>query len=193
MKKLNKQSLYILLSVLVIVLVAGGIVLVLGKTRKIDNNSTDNEIVEQTNNTNNQTDTDPIESNFINKSSLSGGESGEYYYLKDIQFIKQLDFDRVEIQFIARGEAENIPAYNLKITDSLMSIIFSDTSDFDINKGISTFQGEKKQLIEGWIIQEIALNYPKDDSLIEIGIDCIGADFGYRVQEENLRLIIDLK
>ncbi|MFH1749451.1 MAG: hypothetical protein ABH837_00910 [bacterium] len=193
MKKLTKQSLFILLSALIIILITGGIVLVLGKTGKVDESSTDKGISEQTNSTKNQADTDSVKSGFINKPSLSGGESGEYYYLQDIQFTKQSDFDRVEIQFIARGEFENIPAYNLKITDSLLSIIFSDTSDFDINKGTSTFLGEKKQSVEGWVIQEIALNYPKDDSSIGIDIDCIGADFGYRVQEEELKLIIDIK
>ncbi|MFC1656725.1 hypothetical protein ACFL14_02040 [Patescibacteria group bacterium] len=193
MKKLTRQSLYILLSALIILLIAGGIVLVLGRTANLGNDSMDDETIEETNNTDNQTNNGSENLGFVNDSNLSGGKSGEYYYLQDVLFDKKVDFDRVEIQFIARGKSENIPAYNLQITDSLVSIVFSDTSDFDINKSVSTFEGEKKQSVEGWNIQEIVLNYPKDDSSLQIDIDCIGADFGYRVQEENLKLIIDIK
>ncbi len=193
MKKLTKQSLYILLSALIVILITGGIVLVLGKTGKLTTDSVDNEKSSEITTDETQNNSELKESGFINKSSLSGGKSGEFYYLEDTQFIKQSDFDRVEIQFIPRGEDENIPAYSLQITDSLLSIVLSDTSDFDINNSISTFKGKKQQLIEGWIIQEIGLNYPKDDSSIGIDIDCIGADFGYRVREESLKLIIDIK
>ena len=104
-----------------------------------------------------------------------------------------MGYDHIEIEFLPRGDSQNVPAYKLKRENSFLSLTFSDTTDFDINAGVSTFVGNKQQTVEGFVAREIVLNYPADDSLIGISIDCKGTDFGYRITEEDLKLIIDLQ
>ena len=196
MKKLSKNFLYIIFIGLVTLGIAGGIILALGKNNTwFQSDSQDTEKIQEKENLSDESNSSTAsKSDFSHSASYTGGNSGEYYFIKSFSYSKEVDFDRVEIEFLPRGDVQNIPYYTLKRENSFVSITFSDTVDFDINQGRSTFEGEKQQNIDnGWIVQEIALNYPKDDSMIKVDIDCIGADFGYRIREENLKLIIDLK
>lgn len=191
MKKIAKQSLYTFVGALIILGITGGVILALSKTGLLSKDSRGTNVGKEEKNAEQKTTS--TKSDFLHEPTFRGGNSGEYYYLKSFSFNKESDFDRIEIGFLPRSDSSGVPYFNLEQENSFLSITFSDTIDFDINEGKSTFEGEKQQAVEGWVAQEIAVVYPKDDSMVEIDIDCIGADFGYRIHEENLKLIIDLK
>lgn len=187
---MKKSILYIIATVIVVAGVAGGVVLSLGIVPK---NSSNQDSGNSTQKEGNSNPTNSSQSKIFNTGTSTGGQQGQSFYIKNFSFEKKEDFDRITIDFQGRGTNSGVPYFTINPVESTLSVIFSDTSDFDISRGQSIFNGEKNITVSGFVVSGVALSYPKDDSSIGVTIETNTAEFGYLVDEQNLKLVIDIK
>lgn len=190
MKK-KDRTLYIVLAVLIVLGLAGGIVLSLGGP--IAKKSEDENEKKATGEEQIKSSQDGSSQIVFNTGKSSGGQEGQYYYIAGFGFENSEDLDQVTITFQERDKDSEVPFYTVEPQEMSLIITFSDTTDFDISVGQSTFDGEKNITCDGFVVKSIGLSYPKDDSSIAVAIETNTAEFGYLVDEQSLKLIIDIK
>jgi len=188
--KKKNRTLYIFVAVLVILGLAGGIVLSAGGpiSKKSEDEASKQTSEEQAEESQNQSSKEVFK---IGKST--GGQEGQYYYISGFSFKKSGDFDRITITFQGRGTDSKLPFYTVEPGELSLIITFSDTTDFDISAGQSTFDSEKNITCDGFVVKSIALSYPKADNTIAVAIETNTSEFGYLVSEQDLKLVVDIK
>ena len=101
----------------------------------------------------------------FNLSPKNGGSLGGSYLLKNISMSKGSAYESANIFLKSISGTSNFPKYGASISNSTITIILSDTKNFDLDAGGPSYAGENPLIVNGSIIKNISWAQNGENSL----------------------------
>jgi len=101
----------------------------------------------------------------FNLSPKNGGSLGGSFLLKNLSMSKGTGYESANIFLKSVSGSGGFPKYGASITGSTITITLSDTKNFDIDMGGSSYTGENPLVVNGSVIKNISWAQNGEDSL----------------------------
>lgn len=100
-----------------------------------------------------------------NLSPKNGGTLGGSFLLKNLSLSKGTGYESANIFLKSVSGTNSFPQYGASISGSTISVVLSDTKNFDIDLGSPSYSGENPLVVNGSVIKNISWAQNGEDSL----------------------------
>ena len=101
----------------------------------------------------------------FNLQAKNGGSLGGSYLLKNLSISKKTDYESANIFLRSISGTSNFPKYGASISGNVITVVLSDTKNYDIDLGRASYSGENPLVANGSVIKNISWASNGEDSI----------------------------